>query len=58
MSWPTTLTINAWSGLPELPSSNLGTHASTWAVQPRMREVPRMLAAAEPVDLRDRKSVV
>lgn len=53
MNWPTTLTINAWTGTQGLPSSNLGAHASNWAVQPRMREVPRLLAAAEPVDLRD-----
>ena len=53
MSWPTTLTINAWTGTPGLPSSPLGAQASNWAVQPRLREVPRMLAAAEPVDLRN-----
>jgi len=53
VNWPTTLTINAWTGTPGLPNSNLGAHASAWAVKPRIREVPRMLAAAEPVDLRD-----
>lgn len=53
MEWPQQLSINAWSGLPGGTSSPLGAKAGQWGVQPRLREVPKMLAAAEPVDLRD-----
>lgn len=53
MDWPQQLSINAWTGLPGTISSPLGASAGQWGVQPRLREIPKMLAAAEPVDLRD-----
>lgn len=53
MDWPLELSINAWSGQPGSLSSPLGAKASQWGVQPRLNPVPKMLAAAEPVDLRD-----
>lgn len=54
MSWPTTLTINAWTGPQGLPNSSpLGATASSWAVQRRLQEAPHLLAAPEPVDLRN-----
>ncbi len=53
MPWPADLTINAWTGAATAPSSPPGAQAANWAVQPRLLTAPRMLAAPEPVDLRD-----
>lgn len=53
MDWPEQLSINAWSGQPGGVSSPLGAQAGQWGVKPRLQEIPKMLAAAEPVDLRD-----
>jgi len=54
MNWPTTLTINAWTGPQGQPSAPLDPHqAASWAVKRKIPEIPRLLAAPEPVDLRD-----
>lgn len=53
MNWPTTLTINAWTGPQGQPSTKLDSQAASWAVKRKIPEIPRLLAAPEPVDLRD-----
>lgn len=53
MNWPTTLTINAWTGPQGQPSAPLDSQAASWAVQRQLQEIPRLLAAPEPADLRD-----
>ena len=54
MSWPESLAINAWVGNDTgTVASPLAPTARAWAVQRKMVEAPRPLAAAEPVDLRD-----
>ena len=54
MTWPTSLTINAWTGPQGQPASPLDAlQATSWAVKRKIQEIPRLLAAPEPADLRD-----
>jgi hypothetical protein len=53
MEWPTRLSINAWTGVHGQSIADIDEKARHWGAQERLQAVPRMLAAMEPVDLRD-----
>lgn len=50
--WPDRLAVNAWTGEEE-PEADVSDQAKKWAVRRQIDKVPRLLAAPEPVDLRD-----
>ncbi|HEX7184096.1 MAG TPA: hypothetical protein VF756_19860 [Thermoanaerobaculia bacterium] len=50
--WPDKLAVNAWTGEEE-PAADVSDQAKAWAVRRQIDKVPRLLAAPEPVDLRD-----
>jgi len=50
MSFPKTLSVNAWCGTPV--SGALGDAAAKWGVKKQRETPPQLLAAAEPPDLR------